>query len=120
MNRAARFAQSSARRIRLMILIGFVIHGRSLTRREFFLRRITTLSIYLYGVIAVLASLEAAQRSGRSIKSGLGALAYFLEEARQVRKLNRRVFATRQEKLHRKIISEIVASGGLKVPREVN
>jgi acyl-CoA dehydrogenase family protein 9 len=112
--RAARFAKGSARRVRLMMVIGFLVHGRSLRRKEFFLRRITTLSIYLYGIITVLARLEAAQRSGRSIKSGLGFLAYFLEEARQVQKLNRHVFATRQEKLHHKIISEILSAGGSK------
>ena len=35
-------------------------------------------------------------------------LAYFLEAARQVRKLNRRVFTNRQERLHQKIAAEIV------------
>jgi acyl-CoA dehydrogenase family protein 9 len=120
MNRAARFAKSSARRIRLMIVIGLLIHGQSLMRKEFFLRRITTLSIYLYGIIAVLARLEAAQRSGRSIKSELEVLAYFLEEARQIRKLNRHVFPTRQEKLHQKITAAIVGGLGSKVSREAN
>ena len=109
MNRAARFAKSSARRIRLMIVIGLLIHGRSLRRKEFFLRRITTLSFYLYGIISVLAGLEAAQRSGRSIKSELAVLAYFLEEARQVRRLNRHLIPTLQEKLHQKITSKIIA-----------
>jgi acyl-CoA dehydrogenase family protein 9 len=108
-NTAARFARASVRRIRLMILIGFLIHGRSVTRKEFFLRRITTLSLYLYGVIAVLAKLEAARKSGRSTESDLNILAYFLEEARQVKKHNFRIFPTRQERLHKKITSEIVA-----------
>jgi acyl-CoA dehydrogenase family member 9 len=108
MNRAVRFAKSSARRIRLMIVIGLLIYGRSLRHKEFFLRRITTLSMYLYGIITVLARLEATQRSGRSIKSQLGILAYFLEEARQVLRLNRHVFATRQERLHHKITAGIV------------
>jgi acyl-CoA dehydrogenase family protein 9 len=108
-NRAARFARASARRIRLMILIGFLIYGRSLTRKEFFLRRITTLSLYLYGVIAVLARLEAARKSGRSTESDLNILGYFLEEARRAKKHNLHIFPTRQEKLHKKISSEIVA-----------
>jgi acyl-CoA dehydrogenase family protein 9 len=108
-NRAARLARASARRIRLMILIGFLIYGRSITRKEFFLRRITTLSLYLYGLIAILAKLEAARKSGRSTESDLNILAYFLEEARQVKKHNRHLWPTRQEKLHKKITSEIVA-----------
>ena len=110
MNRALRFAKASARRIRLMILVGFLIYGESITRQEFFLRRISTLSLYVYGIIAVLAKLEAARKSGRRIKAELNILAYFLEEARHTRKLNQRVFSTRQERLHREISSEIVSA----------
>jgi hypothetical protein len=98
--------------MRLMILGGYLIYGKSVTHREFFLRRITTLSLYIYGVIAVLARLEAARKSGRSIDADLNLLAYFLEEARQVRKPNQRVFSTRQERLHRQITSEIVSGLG--------
>jgi len=107
--RAARFARASARRIRLMILTGFLVYGQSITRKEFFLRRITTLSLYLYGITAVLAKLEAARKSGRSTESDLNILAYFLEEARQIKKHNRHVFPTRHEKLHKKITSEIIS-----------
>jgi acyl-CoA dehydrogenase family protein 9 len=107
--RAARFARASARRIRLMILTGFLVYGQSITRKEFFLRRISTLSLYLYGITAVLAKLEAARKSGRSTESDLNILAYFLEEARQIKKHNRHVFPTRHEKLHKKITSEIIS-----------
>ena len=107
--RAARFARASARRIRLMILTGFLVYGQSITRKEFFLRRISTLSLYLYGITAVLAKLEAARKSGRSTESDLNILAYFLEEARQIKKHNLHVFPTRHEKLHKKITSEIIS-----------
>jgi acyl-CoA dehydrogenase family protein 9 len=112
MNRAARFARSSARRIRLMILMGSLLFGRSITQKQFFLRRITTLSLYLYGIIAVLAKIEATRKSGRPVAADLDVLAYFLAEARLARKLNRRMFPNRQEKLHHKIASEIVRSRG--------
>ncbi len=108
MNRALRFAKASLRRMRLMILIGFLRYGESIARKEFFLRRITTLSIYIFGIIAVLAKLEAARKSGRSINSELVILAYFLEEARQVRQRNQNVFSMHQERLHHKISSEIL------------
>jgi acyl-CoA dehydrogenase family protein 9 len=110
MNRAARFARSSARRIRLMMVAGFLIYGRSISQKQFFLRRVTTLSLYLFGIVAMLAKVETARKSGRNISADLDVLAYFLEEARQVRKLNRRLFSSRQERLHRRIASEI-ASG---------
>jgi acyl-CoA dehydrogenase family protein 9 len=120
MNRAARFAKASARRMRLMILVGFLIHGQSITRKEFFLRRITTLSLYIYGIIVVLAKLEAARKSGRSINAELNILAYFLEEARQTRKRNQRLFSTRQERLHQKITSEIIRAVDSGVSSEAN
>jgi len=121
MNRALRFAKASARRMRLMILAGFLIYGESVTRKEFFLRRISTLSLYVYGIIAVLAKLEAVRKSGRPINAELNILAYFLEEARHTRKLNQRVFSTRQERLHRKITSEIVPGPrGSDVSREAS
>ena len=121
MNRALRFAKASARRMRLMILAGFLIYGESITRKEFFLRRISTLSLYVYGIIVVLAKLEAARKSGRPINTELNILAYLLEEARQTRKLNQRVFSTRQERLHRKITSAIVSRmGGTGLSREAN
>ncbi len=119
-NSAARFARASARRIRLMILIGFLIYGQSITHKEFFLRRITTLSLYLYGVIAILAKLEAARKSGRSTESDLNILAYFLEEARQVKKHNLHIFPTRQERLHKKISSEIVTGEASSLSQEAS
>jgi acyl-CoA dehydrogenase family protein 9 len=119
MNRALRFAKASARRVRLMILAGFLIYGESITRKEFFLRRISNLSLYVYGIIVVLAKLEADRKSGRPINTELNILAYFLEEARQARKLNQHVFSTRQERLHRKITTEIVSGlRGSDVSRE--
>jgi len=119
MNRALRFAKASARRVRLMILAGFLIYGESITCKEFFLRRISNLSLYVYGIIVVLAKIEAARKSGRPINTELNILAYFLEEARQTRKLNQRVFSTRQERLHRKITAEIVSGlRGSDVSRE--
>ena len=120
MNRALRFAKASTRRIRMMILVGFLIYGDSIARKEFFLRRVSTLSLYAYGIIAVLAKLEAALKSGRSIDAELNFLAYFLEEARQTRKLNQRVFSTRQERLHQKITSEIVTELESSVSAEAN
>jgi acyl-CoA dehydrogenase family protein 9 len=121
MNRALQFAKASARRMRLMILVGSLIYGESIIRKEFFLRRITTLSLYVYGIIAVLAKLEAARKSGRSINAELNILAYYLEEARQTRRLNQRVLSTRQERLHSKISAAIVNGiSGSGVSQEAN
>ncbi|NIP26703.1 MAG: hypothetical protein GWO38_23485 [Phycisphaerae bacterium] len=92
-----------------MILTGFLIFGHSIAQKQFLLRRVTTLSLYLYGIIAMLAKVESARKSGRDVSADLDVLAYFLEESRQARKLNWRLFSARQEQLHHKIASEIVS-----------
>jgi acyl-CoA dehydrogenase family protein 9 len=108
LSHAARFARSSARRIRLMILAGSIIYGRAITQKQFLLRRMTTMSLYLYGLIAVMAKVEAARKSGNAA-ADINVLNYFLEEARQSGKLNRRLFPIRQEQLHNKLAAEIVS-----------
>lgn len=118
--RAARFARASSRRIRLMILAGFLIYGQSVTRREFFLRRITTLSLYLYGIIAILAKFKAARKSGHLLENDRSILAYFLEEARQVKKHNLHIFPGPLEKLHKKITSDMVAGVPSNLSQEAN
>ncbi len=118
--RAARFARASARRIRLMILAGFLIYGQSVTRKEFFLRRITTLSLYLYGVVAILAKFTAARKTGHTMENDRSILAYFLEEARQVKKHNLHIFPSPLEKLHKKITSDVVAGVPSSLSQEAN
>jgi acyl-CoA dehydrogenase family protein 9 len=107
--RAARLVRSLARRIGWMLHAGLLIYGRGVMEKEFFLRRVTTLSLYLYGILSVLARLEAERKAGRDATEELRLLDYFLAEARQVRKLNGRVLASRQEALHGKIFRDVIS-----------
>jgi acyl-CoA dehydrogenase family protein 9 len=107
--RAARLVRSLARRIGWMLHAGLLIYGRGVMEKEFFLRRVTTLSLYLYGILSVLARLEAERKAGRDVTKELRLLDYFLAEARQVRKLNGRVLASRQEALHSKIFRDVIS-----------
>ncbi len=67
-------------------------------------------------MFAVLAKPEAA----RLINADLSILADLLEEARQIRKLNLRGYASRQERLHQKISSEIISRVSSKIAPESN
>jgi acyl-CoA dehydrogenase family protein 9 len=107
MKRAVRLVRSLARSIRWMLHAGLLIHGRKVVDKEFFLRRVTTLSVYLYGILSVLARLEAARKAGKDVTRERRLLDYFLAEARQARKVNGRVLSSRQESLHYKIFKDL-------------
>ena len=110
MKRAVRLVRALARSIRWMLHAGILLHGKKVLEKEFFLRRVTTLSVYLYGILSVLARLEAARKAGKDVTRERRLLDYFLAEARQARKVNGRVLSSRQESLHHKIFKDLSAS----------
>lgn len=109
MNRAARLANANARSVRWLLHAGLLIYGKKIQSKQFFLRRITNLSLHLYGLVAVLAKIEKAQKEGRDISEDLRILAYFLEVARQSRKHDKRLFRSRKEALHENVIKNIIS-----------
>ena len=109
MKRAVSVGRALARRIRWMLHLGLLLHGRELLEKEFFLRRVTTLSLYLYGILSILARLGAARKAGSDWTKEMRLLDYFLAEARQARKLDGRVLSSRQESLHRKIFRDVIS-----------
>ncbi len=109
MNRAVRLAKANARSIRWLLQTGVLIYGKRIQKKQFFLRRLTNLSLYLFGIVSVLARIDAEQKMGRDISADLKVLAYIVEEARQVRRDNTRLLSSRQESLHKKIFQDIVS-----------
>jgi len=109
MNRAARLAKANARSIRWLLYAGLLVYGKTIYNNQFFLRRLTTLSLYLFGLISVLAKIDAAQKAGRDVSDDLKVLDYLVEEARQARRGNKRLFRSKREALHKKIFQDIVS-----------
>ena len=109
MNRAARLVKANARSIRWLLQAGLLIYGKRIHSKQFFLRRLTTLSLYLFALIAVLAKIDAAQKAGADISEDLKVLDYLVAEAREVRKGNKSLFRSRREALHKKIFRGIVS-----------
>ena len=103
LNKASRLARANADTIRRMLLLGLVIYRKKAPEKQFLLRRITTLSLYLYGLLAIMAKLAHDEQVGLLKKEDLILLQYFMEEAREVRKNNRRFFDSRKERLTAKI-----------------
>jgi acyl-CoA dehydrogenase family protein 9 len=109
MNRAVRLAKANAKSIRWLLHGGLLIYGKKVQNKQFFLRRLTNLSLYLFGILSVLAKIDKEQKMGRDVSRDLKLLAYIVEEARQVRKDNRRLISSKKEGLHQKIFQDIIS-----------
>ncbi len=91
-----------------MIHAGLLRYGKKIFEREFFLRKITNLSLYFYGLLAGLVKIEISKNSGKNIDEDLQLLAYFVEEARENRNRNRILSSSRKEQLHKEIVAELL------------
>jgi len=107
MQKAAKLARANARTIRRMLFVGLLVYGKKAQEKEFFLRRITTLSLYLFGLLALLARLTSDHKAGRLRQEDLHVLHYFLEEAKEARDKNRRLFFSKKEALHDRIFRSL-------------
>ena len=103
MKRAARIAGSMAQSIRFIVIAGSLLYGKKVLQRQFFLRRITYLSLYCFGIISVLARIISVRSAGGSAAEDLKILAFFAEEARQYRKNNKDLFPYKKERLHTRV-----------------
>ena len=111
MDRALRFAKSNARRIRFLLFVGLLMYGKKVFEREFFLRRITNLSLYMFGILAALARIDAERRAGRPVRADLNILTYFVEEARRIRRQDRGLRPNRLEQAHAAVARDIISGG---------
>ena len=107
MNRALRLANRIARRIRWLLFGSLLIFGQSVVKRQFFLRRICHLSLYMYGILALLARYQSLRQSGQDIADERAVLAYFTAEAREQLKSRGYLFPSRKEKWHKRVMNTL-------------
>lgn len=107
LKKAARLARANARSIRWMLFLGPVLHQDKLAEKEFYLRRISTLSLYTYGILAVLAKIQEDRRTGGNVEQDLILLQYFLDEAREARRHHRGYRESAREKLTATIAGQL-------------
>ena len=105
---ALRLARANAKRINFMIHVGLLRYGGKIFEKEFFLRKITDLSLYFYGLLAALVKIENSEKSGKNIDEDFKLLSYFVEEARENRKRNGILSSSRKEQLHKEIVTELL------------
>jgi acyl-CoA dehydrogenase family protein 9 len=102
----------NAKLIRRLLCMAMLVHGKEMARgeigsREFLLRRITTLSVYMFGILALLSEMAGREKAGLLTGEDLHVLRYFTEEAREARKQNRRLFDSGKERLGSVIFSDL-------------
>ena len=109
MRKAAALAGANARTLKRMLFLGLLLYGKKLPQQQFFLRRWTTLSMYTYGLMAVLANMSARRSQGMPEQGDRELLLYFVEEAREVRKRNKRLLPNKKERLHKLLFRRIAS-----------
>lgn len=100
MRRASRSAGRITRSLRRMLALGILLHGKDINGKQYLLRRISTLGLYLFAVVAVLSKMSADSDAGSSEKGDFEILDRFLEEAEDAWKENARVLDSRKEQLN--------------------
>jgi len=104
MRKASALARANVKTLKRMFFLGLLLYGKQFPQQQFLLRRWTTLSMYTYGLLSVLANMSARRTHGRREKNDRELLLYFIEEAREVRKKNKRLLPDRKERLHKILI----------------
>ncbi|MHC1743730.1 MAG: acyl-CoA dehydrogenase family protein [Syntrophobacteraceae bacterium] len=99
-----RFVRGSVWAVKRLLALGFMVYGRKLSEKQFLLRRITTVSLYAYAAISLLAG---AAGKGRKDMLSSDLHRYFLLEAKEMSGRARRIFPDRRERLHRRIVSRM-------------
>jgi hypothetical protein len=95
--------------MRFLVCAGLLLYGEKIFHREFLLRRITDLSLHMYGILAALARIDAARKSGNKVSEDIDLLNYFVEESKLARQRNTLLFPSRRERLNKRIAAALTA-----------
>ena len=117
MRKTLREAKKGAKAARILLLSGMLLYGRSIARgqtenREFLFRRITTLSLYTFGILALLSEADQKQRAAKLEAGDLRILECFAAEAKEARRKNSRLFDSKRERLNSVLFRETTKNPG--------
>jgi len=107
MRRALGFVKKTDRQVRFLLYSGLLLYGKNIARKQFFLRKITLLSLYLYGTVSALAAMNGRRNAGEDTSEDSLFLSVFLEEARRQIKENSFFSLMRKERMHKKILKNV-------------
>lgn len=106
--KAVRLIKKMTRAIRFLIIKGMVYYGKQIIHQQYFLRRITILSVHVYGMLAQLKRIQFLKLSGKEILEEEEILEYFLDKSREVLKLNNFLKPSKLERISGNIWESLV------------
>ncbi|MBU0480299.1 MAG: acyl-CoA dehydrogenase family protein [Proteobacteria bacterium] len=105
--KAVSYAAGCVWRVRLLLVWGAIRFGKRITDKEFYLERITRVSVSLFAILAMMARIESHHRAEKDIQAELELLDYFVEEEKERGGSGAGFWTTRKEKLHRRIFARM-------------
>ena len=108
---ALSLAMSCTRQARRMLYRGLIKYGKKLIEQEFFLRRVTRLSMSAFGLISGSCYICALAKAGHNVDAQIRLLKCFMEETRLIKRWNRKVANTRWEQRLKKALDTSIKSG---------
>lgn len=103
LKKAKKRALRSIGKVRSMLLAGMIYYGRNVLKREFYLRRITNLSVQAFNLICSLAFIDRTRRDGGDVGEFLDFLEYYLADIQSQAYRTSRVRPDWKEKIHHKV-----------------
>lgn len=111
MKDALHYVKKAVKSIRGQLFAGLARYRLKVINKEFYLRRVTELSLSVYGLVSMLAAIKTDQEQGKDVSGDLNLLGYFLEEAEESYKINSKTRGGRKEVLHHQIFQDLEAAG---------
>lgn len=105
---AVRTARGSERHLRRLLRYGLLEYGKTVVEHEFFLRRITHLSLSAFWLLASLSYLRGRFPKGDYPASDLASLRYLTVEALEMQRASVGPGPTPKEDAHRAVMAQLV------------
>jgi acyl-CoA dehydrogenase family member 9 len=109
---AARMVRRLIRKIIIFILLGLIRYGGKLRYKEFYLRRITFLSMYCYGILAMIAKIDTLRSESKPVDGDLEILRFFVHEAKEYSRHHAGWFSGVKDHLTEKVFRTIQFNDG--------
>ena len=103
LEKARKGAFRRIRGVRFMLLAGLIYYGKNVLKREFYLRRVTDLSVQVFALISSISFIDLMRREGHDVTEYLNLLEYYLAEIQSSGRCACRVRPDLKEKLHHKV-----------------